>query len=60
MKADHIIPVVGTEGFVDFNTFITRLFVESDGYQALCESCHQVVTAQEQAERQSEKLLFPE
>ena len=59
MKADHIIPVVGPEGFVDFNTFITRLFVEKDGYQALCEECHKSQTDKERAGRAFEKLLFP-
>lgn len=59
MKADHIIPVVGPEGFIDFNTFITRLFVEKDGYQALCEKCHAQITNKERAGRAFEKLLTP-
>ena len=58
MKADHIVPVVGPEGFVDFNTFILRLFVESDGYQALCENCHNLKTNEERAERSQEKSTY--
>lgn len=46
--ADHIDPVVSpVDGFVDWNTFIDRLFVEQDGYQALCSSCHDKKTAEE-------------
>lgn len=39
--ADHIQPIVDpTVGFVDFDTWIARCFVEADGYQALCHDCH--------------------
>jgi len=44
MQADHIVPVIGPEGFVDWNTAVARMFVEVDGYQALCIECHQLVT----------------
>lgn len=38
---DHIKPVIEpTNGFVDWNTYITRLFVEESGYQVLCKGCH--------------------
>ena len=40
IQADHIIPVVWPEGFVDYNTFIERLFVEEEGFQAICHTCH--------------------
>lgn len=52
MKADHIIPVVGPEGFVDWNTFVARLYVEVDGFQAICEGCHKKKT---ESERQARK-----
>lgn len=46
--ADHIDPVVDPSvGFVDWNTFIARLFVEVDGFQAVCNSCHTVKTQEE-------------
>lgn len=52
VQADHIVPVVGPEGFVDWNTFIKRLYVEIDGYQILCkDKCHKRVTEIEAAER---------
>lgn len=39
--ADHIEPVVDPRvGFVDWNTYIARMFVEREGYQALCHDCH--------------------
>lgn len=55
MKADHIEPVVPITGFTDWNTFISRLFVEAPGFQALCESCHSVKTKQEGEARKAHK-----
>lgn len=52
MKADHIEPVVDpVAGFVDWNTYIDRLFVESDGFQAICNECHKLKTSKENKER---------
>ena len=53
MKADHIEPVVGFEGFQDWNTFIARLFVEADGFQAICAGCHDKKTAEERQVRRA-------
>ena len=48
MAADHINPVVDPSvGFVDWNTFIDRLFIELEGYQALCKDCHTLKTNKE-------------
>jgi len=39
--ADHTDPVVDPRvGFVDWNTFIERLYVEVDGFQCLCHKCN--------------------
>jgi len=53
VKADHIIPVVGPEGFVDWNTFIALLYVEADGFQCLCSGCHDVKTKVEAEQRKN-------
>lgn len=53
IKADHIVPVVGPEGFIDWNTFVARLYVEVQGFQAVCEGCHKEKT---NAERNARKL----
>ena len=46
--ADHITPIVSPSvGFVDWNTWIDRAFVELDGYQALCWACHDKKTNEE-------------
>lgn len=38
---DHIDPVVDPRvGFVDWNTYIDRLFCEEHNLQLLCKSCH--------------------
>ena len=39
--ADHIIPVVDpVDGFIDWNTYLERLFCPADNYQILCKPCH--------------------
>lgn len=48
IAADHIDPVVDPKvGFVDWNTFIERLYVELPGWQALCYDCHSKKTREE-------------
>jgi len=45
---DHIDPVIDPAvGFVDWNIYIDRMFVEEDGLQLLCHSCHTKKTQQE-------------
>jgi 5-methylcytosine-specific restriction endonuclease McrA len=55
VQADHVLPVVDPElGFIDWDTYISRLFVKADGYQILCsgvDSCHQKKTNSENARR---------
>lgn len=47
--ADHINPVVDPAvGFVDWNTYIDRMFIET-GWQAICDSCHKIKTAEERS-----------
>lgn len=39
--ADHIEPVIDpVRGFVSWDELIARLFVEEEGFQALCAKCH--------------------
>ena len=57
---DHIEPIVDPEvGFVDWDTFIERLFCEEDNLQLLCGFCHDQKTLKERetatARRQQEK-----
>lgn len=59
MRADHVVSVVGPEGFVDFNTFIARLFVEADGYSAVCFDCHEKFSAHERKLRAAHKASLP-
>ena len=50
--ADHILPVVDTvRGFVDWNTYIERMFCAIDKWQIICRSCHDVKSAQERKDR---------
>ena len=54
--ADHINPIVSvSDGFIDYNTWIDRCFVEIDGLQAVCWSCHSSKTAEENRQRKENK-----
>ena len=56
MHIDHIQPVVETSvGFVDWNTYISRLFCSSNNLQLLCPLCHKNKTLVEQQERKAAK-----
>lgn len=49
---DHIAPVVDTaRGFVDWNTYISRLYVAADGLQLLCHECHTEKSTRENRRR---------
>lgn len=52
IKIDHINPVVDPEmGFQTWDIFIERLFVELEGYQAICKDCHHTKTQLERKKR---------
>jgi len=56
VAVDHIEPVVDVEqGFVDWNTFIDRLFGEQDGLQVLCKTCHDSKTRHERDARKKKR-----
>lgn len=41
VSVDHVAPVVDPEtGFVDWNTYVARLFVPVESLQILCSECH--------------------
>lgn len=45
VQVDHIRDVIDPEtGFVDFNTYIERLFCEKNNLQVLCKPCHGLKT----------------
>lgn len=52
VEVDHKKPVVDPAvGFVDWNTFIDRLFITSKGLQVLCKSCHKQKSDKERMKR---------
>ena len=51
VQADHIVPVVGSEGFVSWDRFIQRLFCPAKGFQVVCKKCHNEITKIERTER---------
>jgi len=54
---DHIVPVieVNEEGFVDWNTFVERLFCGPKNLQVICDPCHDKKTHDERMKRQALK-----
>lgn len=56
VKLDHINPVVDpATGWVSYDSFISRLFVEADGYQVLCVGCHHELTQKQNKQRKDAK-----
>ncbi len=52
VQVDHYEPVVDpVKGFVDWDTFIERLFCEENNLQVLCKKCHSVKTKEEKTKR---------
>jgi hypothetical protein len=53
VAVDHIAPVVDpVTGFVDWNTYIDRMFCAESGLQVLCETCHTEKTKEERKLRE--------
>lgn len=56
IRVDHIDPVVDPKiGFVNWDTYITRLFCKKEDLQILCISCHQIKSNREKDERKLAK-----
>ena len=52
VQVDHIYPVVDVkDGFVDWNTYIDRMYPEAERFQILCSECHSVKTQNERKMR---------
>lgn len=50
---DHIVPVIPTSGFTNWDDVINRLFCKSENLQAICKECHKIKTKQENEERKA-------
>ena len=56
VEVDHISPVVDpTDGFIDWNTFISRLYCTKDNLQVLCTTCHKRKTKLERSKSTKRK-----
>lgn len=52
IEVNHIEPVVEPNvGFVDWNTYVSRLFVDDDKMNALCKECHEKLTKEQNKKR---------
>lgn len=52
VQIDHIDPVVDPKkGFISWDVFIERMFVEMHGLQILCRPCHKIKTDEERLQR---------
>lgn len=50
---DHVVPVVGVEGFTTWDDYINRMYPEDPNkFQVLCSMCHDIKTKKENLERQ--------
>lgn len=57
IDVDHINPVIGSEGFVDWNTFVERVDCPIENLQRICDPCHDKKTARERFERMFKEEL---
>ncbi len=58
---DHIDPVVDPlVGFVSFDEYIKRMFVEREGLQVLCSDCHTIKTNNERGLAKDRRALEKE
>lgn len=48
---DHQIPVVGIEGFTDWDDYVNRLFCDSNNLVIRCIECHKIKSFLENKER---------
>ena len=55
MKKDHIDPVIPIEGFSTWDNIVERLFVGEEGWQAICVTCHDKKTREENEKRKALK-----
>lgn len=52
VEVDHIEPVVDpVKGFINWDTFIARLFSFKENYQLVCKSCHKLKSNKEKKAR---------
>lgn len=56
-ELDHIVPIVGKEGFVDWNTYFTTYLIDAAGFQLLCLPCHDVKTRLEMGDKYKERRV---
>lgn len=47
INRDHVEPVIAVTGWVNWEEYINRLFVKSEGIQILCIACHECKTQTE-------------
>jgi 5-methylcytosine-specific restriction endonuclease McrA len=56
VQVDHRKPVVDPKkGFIDWNTYIERMFCKKSNFQVLCKSCHKIKTDKEKKQANARK-----
>lgn len=60
VQVDHIQPVVDPKtGFINWDTFIDRLFCEKENLQVLCTTCHKLKTSEENLQSKLKRQSKP-
>jgi 5-methylcytosine-specific restriction endonuclease McrA len=52
---DHIEPVIGLSGFVNYDIFVERLFCPVENLQGICKTCHDAKSKLENKQRRNLK-----
>lgn len=53
VQVNHIVPVVLTSGFDNWDGVVNRMFCEKEGLEVLCIPCHKTITKEENTERKT-------
>lgn len=59
MELDHLVPVIGKEGFTNFDNYIDRLYCEVNNFQILCTNCHDIKSLAEGQIRKKKRKKKP-
>ena len=58
-QVDHIEPAVSVkDGFINWDTYISRMYPDKEGFQILCSQCHDNKTAIEKEMRKYYKKIL--
>ena len=56
-QMDHIIPICGPMGFIDWNSYLEGHYCDEENFQCLCIPCHKIKSDLENSIRKDNKVI---